>query len=117
MVITVYGHEAVGHIITLMIQQTSAGATLETFTIPAGSPAMDLSKAHPIVSGWFCSLETDTAKDSVVMLPSKECQRGSVVDAKPEWAIQTSTTLTFYNEIDKDGILFITYWAAGARQY
>lgn len=114
---TVYGHEAAGHIITLAIAQTSTGLTLETNTIPDGSPAMDLTKAHPIISGWFLCTEDDVPKSSVTMTPANECARAAVVDTKGEWAIQTATTFTFYTEIDKDGIQFVTYWAAGARQY
>ena len=117
MVITVYGHEAEGHIITLAITQASTGVTVETTTIPAGSPAMDLTKAHPIISGCFYCTETDQAKDSVVMTPALECQRGGTPDAAGEWAIASATTFTFYTGIAKAGIQFVTYWAAGARQY
>ena len=117
MVITIYGHEARGHVITVAIAQATTGATLETTTIPAGNPAMDLTKAHPIISGVFFSTSTDAPSNSVVMTPALECQRGSVVDGAGEWAIQTATTFTQYSGHASAGIMFVTYWAAGARQY
>lgn len=116
MVITIYGHDAVGHIMTLMLTQGTTGATVETTTIPAGNPVMDLSKAHPIISGWFCCTDTDQGKDSVVMTPALECPRGSTPDGAGEWAIQSSTTFSQYSGIAKAGIMFVTYWAAGAKQ-
>lgn len=117
MVITVYGHEAEGHIITLAIDQATTGATKETTTIPAGSPAMDLTKAHPIISGWFACLGGVLAKDSLAMTPALECPRGSEPDNAGEWAIMSATTFDFYTGIGQAGIQFVTYWAAGARQY
>ena len=113
---TVYGHEAYGHVITLAIAQATTGVTLETTTIPAGSPAMDLSKAHPIISGYFFCTGGDLPANSVTMTPANECARAAVVDTKGEWAIQTATTFTFYTEVAQVGIQFVTYWAAGARQ-
>jgi hypothetical protein len=117
MVITVYGHEAQGHIITIMFDQGTTGATLETMTIPAGNPQMDLSKAHPIISGWFLCTGGDLSGSSAIMTPAAETPRGSVPDALGEWCITSATTFDFYNEVAQVGIQFVTYWAAGARQY
>jgi len=117
MVITVYGQEAVGHIITIMFHHTSTGATNETFVIPAGYPAMDLNKAHPIISGMHFVTEDDECKSTLAMTPALECSRGQVPDGAGEWNITGALTFSMHTNIDKDGIVFVTYWAAGAQQF
>jgi len=117
MVITVYGHEADGHIVTIMFHHASGGAVNETMTIPAGYPAMDLNKAHPIISGLHLIVENVEVKSTVAMTPALECSRGQVPDGAGEWNITGAMTFNFFSGIDKNAIHFLTYWAAGAQQF
>ena len=112
---SVYGHDAHGHCITIFIAVTSGGAASQTITIPAGSPAMDLSKAHPVISGAYFAMEGDTVVNCVELLPAGECVRGETPDTLGEYAIATATTIAVMTP-DLDGFLALSYWAAGAKQ-
>ena len=104
-----------GKPVTISIAVTSTGAINETATIPAGMPYIDLSKAHPIISMAHLVTETDQTADSVAFLPAGECARAATPDSAGEWAILTKSTINFYSGVDKDGILFVTYYGRGVK--
>lgn len=114
--ITVYDYRCEGHIITIVITFTSGGATATTVTIPAGYPVIDLSKAHPIISGLLLETEGDAVSGSISLLPSAEIARSNTnaPDTAGEWQIASSSTVKVIGN-DKDGLLFLTYWAAGNK--
>lgn len=114
--ITVYDYDYQGHIITIFISFTSGGATATTVTIPAGYPALDLSKAHPVISAVQFATEGDTVSNSTAFLPSAEIARSdtSAPDTAGEYQIASSTTIKFLGT-DKDGVIGLCYWAAGNK--
>lgn len=101
--------------ITVAVAVTSTGATVETATLDAGLPAINLDVAHPVLSMWHLVTETDQTADSAYFDPANECARAATPDSANEWAIATATTIAFYSGVDKDGILFITYIPKGVR--
>lgn len=117
--ITVYDQDHAGHIITIPLSFTSAGATTAVeITITAGYPHMDLSKAHPIISGCLIETEGDVISNSLAMLPSAEIARSdtSAPDTAGEWQITASNKFKYCNGAgDANGIILLTYWAAGNK--
>ncbi len=112
---TVHDHDELkGHNICIAISYTS-GAAANTLTIPAGDPVLDLSIAHPLISGLSLLNEANTdASDSSSQDCTKEMKRGTVADSAGEMAIITSSTVSFYTT-DKDGIQLVSYRAGGAK--
>lgn len=116
--ITIYDQNHKGHIITIFLAYTSAGATATTITILAGYPRIDLSKAHPIISAWQFATEGDTISNSTVFKPAGECIRDVAADPPDtagEYQIMNSNQVKFLGT-DKDGTIAICYWAAGNKQ-
>lgn len=118
--ITVYDQDHAGHIITIFLAWTSGGATTAVeSTITAGYPYFDLSKAHPVISGALIETEGDVISNSLALLPSAEIARSdaSAPDTAGEWQITGANTIKYCNGAgNADGILCLTYWAAGNQQ-
>ncbi len=114
--ITVYDHNHQGHIVTIFGALTGA-AGVATITIADGYPAMDLSKAHPVISGCCFATEGDTITNCEALLPAAEIARssGDAPDTVGEWQIKSSTTIEV-KENNKDGNYGLCYWAAGNKQ-
>ena len=114
---TVYDQDVLkGHNIVIAISFTS-GATANTLTIPAGHPDLDLSHAHPLISGLSLLNEANTdASDSSAQTCANEMKRGTVADSAGEMAIITASTASFYTT-DRDGVQLVSYRAGGARHY
>lgn len=117
--ITVYDQDHAGHIITIPLAFSSGGATTAVeLTITAGYPHMDLTKAHPVISGLLYETEDDNASGSVALLPSAEIARSdtSAPDTAGEYQITGANTIKVCNGAgNKDGIVLLTYWAAGNK--
>lgn len=117
--ISVYDRsECAGHIITVFIDFTSTGgAKAETITITAGLPALDLSKAHPIICMAYIATENDTMFTDIEDcsdFTDSEMARGVAPAATGEFSIASSTTIEFWTDNDVDGTVVLTYWAAGS---
>lgn len=114
--ITVYDQRHDGHIITIFITYTSAGAGATEVTITAGYPYFDLSKAHPIISMWQFAFELDAISDSTVFKPAGEIARSDVTapDTAGEYQITAANKVKVLGT-DKDGLIAISYWAAGNK--
>jgi len=104
-----------GHVVTIFLDHTSAGATAETVTIPSGNPYLDLNKAHPITSGAFISVETDVT-NSFAITPASECARAATPDtADADFSIATKSTVKIFESSDKNGIYALTYFGRGIK--
>lgn len=118
--ISVYDQNHAGHIITIPLAFTSAGATTAVeLTITAGYPHFDLTKAHPIISGVLIETQGDAVSGSKALLPSAEIARSdaNAPDTDGEYQITASNTFKYCNGAgNADGTILLTYWAAGNKQ-
>jgi len=117
--ITVYDQRHEGHIVTIFLDFTSGGATTAVeLTITAGYPNLDLSKAHPIISGALIETEGDVISNSLAMLPAAEVGRSDATapDTAGEYQITSANTFKYCNGAgNANGIIALTYWAAGNK--
>ena len=118
--ITVYDREeCAGHIITVFQKFSTTGATkAETVTLNAGYPSLDLSKAHPIISIMYLSIANDTVftDTSEGTDMTNEVKRGTAPDGQYEFDIEGYNSFKYYTIGNADGLMMITYWAAGVKQ-
>lgn len=117
--ITVYDREeCAGHIVTIFQNVNStAGGAAETVTLNAGYPSIDLTKAHPILSVVWLETETDdgsatTAESS----PDDEIARGTAPTVAGDFDIEGYMSFKVLITGDKNGVVMVTYWAAGSKQ-
>ena len=104
-----------GKVVTVWLNYTSAAA-VNTITLSTYYPLIDLNASTPIISLASILTEANTdLSESKAFLPNKECQRAAAPDATDnEWAIQTSSTIKM-DTSDKNGIVMLTYIAAGGQ--
>lgn len=107
-----------GKIVTVFIDHTSAGATTETISLPTGAPKFDMSQPHPVISGAYLSTEGDDITETVILLPENEGIRGfAVAEAvNGKWDIVDLDTIAFYLTANVNGVMALTYWAAGMQK-
>lgn len=116
--ITVYDRsECAGHIVTVFQKVDSTGGTkAETITLNAGYPSIDLSKAHPILNIFWYNIEGDdssaTEAESNV---DDEVARGTAPTASGDFDIEGYMSFKLYLTGDVNGLVMITYWAAGCK--
>jgi len=117
--ITVYDREeCAGHIVTIWQVATSTGATkAETITLNAGYPSIDLSKAHPIISILWYNMEgDDCSATEAESNADDEVARGTAPTASGDFDIEGYMSFKLYLTGDVNGIVMVTYWAAGTKQ-
>ncbi len=117
--ITVYDREeCAGHIVTVWQELASTGATtVETITLNAGYPSIDLSKAHPVISILNYHMEGDDC--SAIEAESNmddEIARGTAPTAAGDFTITGYMSVDIYFATDVNGMIMMTYWAAGSKQ-
>lgn len=115
--ITVYEHgDCAGHIITVFQDFTATGVGANTVTLNAGYPFFDLTKNHPILSlTWICTEGDDISQSETAMDITSEVARGTAADSDGEFDIEGANSFKVYSTNNKNGILMITYWAAGCK--
>ena len=117
--ITVYDREeCVGHVVTIFQAVSATGATkAETITLNAGYPAIDLSKAHPIISLIWWNLEgDDCSATEAESNADDEVARGTAPTASGDFDIEGYMSLKLYLTTDVNGVIIMTYWAGGTKQ-
>lgn len=109
--------DLVGKIVTIWFNHTS-GAAVNTLTIPNHLPDFDLKSNCPVISAASILTEAITdISESKVFEPAYNVGRAVAPDATDnEWAVQTAKTIKL-DTSDKNGIVMLTYKAAGGRKY
>ncbi|KKL55370.1 hypothetical protein LCGC14_2256090 [marine sediment metagenome] len=117
--ITVYDREeCAGHIVTIFQLVNSTGATkAETITLNAGYPSIDLSKAHPILCVFWYNIEgSDSSATEEESNANDEVARGTAPTASGDFDIEGYMSLKLYLTGNVNGLVMISYWAAGSKQ-
>ncbi|KKM03920.1 hypothetical protein LCGC14_1769570 [marine sediment metagenome] len=117
--ITVYDREeCAGHIVTIWQLVSSTGATkAETITLNAGYPAIDLSKAHPVLCVFWYNVEgSDASATEAEGNADDEVARGTAPTSSGDFDIEGYMSLKLYLTGNINGLVMITYWAAGSKQ-
>ncbi|KKN90777.1 hypothetical protein LCGC14_0223600 [marine sediment metagenome] len=117
--ITVYDREeCAGHIVTIFQLVSSTGATkAETITLNAGYPAIDLTKAHPILSILWYNIEaSDSSATEEESNADDEIARGTAPTASGDFDIEGYMSFKLYLTADVNGLVMVSYWAAGSKQ-
>ena len=103
-----------GQIVTIMIDHISTGV-VNTVTIPAGMPYIELTEPHPIISLTYVATEASTdVSDSVAYTPANEMARGTNPDGAGEWMVNAKNSVKVYT-VDKNGFLVMCYRAKGVK--
>lgn len=110
--------EWAGHPITVFLEFTSTGATkAETVTMHADYPQLDLTKSHPIIALKYISIEGSNTihQSETAMNITDEVARATAADSDGEFDIESATSFKIYTTNDNNGIILVSYWAAGIK--
>lgn len=117
--ITVYDREeCAGHVVTVFLAvSTGGGGTAVTCTLDAGLPSIDLSKAHPILCVlWIDESTDDMSANDAEGNANDEVARGTAPTVAGDFDIEGYMSFKLFQTTNADGIVMVTYWAAGCKQ-
>lgn len=103
-----------GHPITIWV--TATASQVETVSLPADAPKIDLRIEDPVLSMIFFSTAADANSEAFDL--SSQIARGETPNDVKEWCIATLDTISLMKSVAaaNAGFIGITYIAFGAQQ-